>query len=315
MFGASPQSTAHSPRARRPEAGAIAPSGADRERAGRPERLERLERTIQHALVPRLMTSFRFGPHVVPPAVPGRLLHEADVAAFVRAVRSHDEQAGAQLVQVLLQEGASVEAVYLQLISPAARTLGTMWEDDECDFVEVTVALGRMQRLLRDLSQLFLADAGRAAPIGSVLLSCIPGEQHTLGIIMVGEFLLRDGWRVLVGAPWSELDLHAMVGSEWYDLIGFSVGSTQRLSTLKRDIRRLRGASRNPQLQVMVGGQVFADDPSLLALVGADAIADSAKDAPLVARSLLAAARAAAPEARAESGGGRDHRSDAPRRP
>jgi methanogenic corrinoid protein MtbC1 len=315
MFGASPQSTAHAPRRHRPDPGAIPPSDAEPSRSGRPERLARLERAIPHAPVPHLMTSFRSGPHVVPPAVPGRPIHDADVAAFVRAVRSFDEQAGAQLVQALLQEGASVEAVYLQLVSPAARTLGTMWEDDECDFVEVTVALGRMQRLLRDLSQLFLADAGHGSPVGSILLSCIPGEQHTLGIIMVGEFLLRDGWRVLVGAPWSEQDLHAMVGSEWYDIIGFSVGSAQRLSTLKRDIRRLRSASRNPQLQVMVGGQVFADDPSLLAFVGADAIADSAKDAPLVARSLLAAARAVAPEARAESGGGRDHRSDAARRP
>ncbi|MEN9508737.1 MAG: hypothetical protein RLZZ621_1300 [Gemmatimonadota bacterium] len=240
------------------------------------------------------MTGNRSGPGVQQtdrPAV--RPIVPSDLTTFIAAIRSHDEQAGAQCIRHLIDAGAAVDMVYLDLIAPAARELGTMWENDDCDFVEVTVALGRMQRLLRDLSQLFLADAGQTEPVGNILLTCIPGEQHTLGIIMVGEFLLRDGWRVLVGAPWTEGDLLTMVGTEWYDVIGFSVGSEQRLSMLRRDIRRLRAASRNPHVQIMVGGQVFSDEPELAQSVGADAIADSAREAPRVAHTLLASARAA----------------------
>jgi MerR family transcriptional regulator, light-induced transcriptional regulator len=259
----------------------------------RSERLERLERTIQNELVPRLMTSHRVGP-VSPSmaAAAARHLSEADVAAFVAAVRSHDDSLGAQFIRGILEAGASVEAVYLDLLAPSARRLGEMWDADECDFVEVTVALGRMQRLLRDLSQVFLAESGHPEPVGNVLLTCVPGEQHTLGIIMVGEFLLRDGWRVLVGAPWTDGDLLSMVATEWYDVIGFSVGTESRLSVLRRDIRRLKSASRNPNVQVMVGGQLFADDPSLAEQIGANAIASDARQAPVIARSLLAAARA-----------------------
>lgn len=270
----------------------------------RSERLERLERTIQNELVPRLMTSHRVGP-LSPSmaAAAARVLSEDDVSAFVRAVRSHDESRGAQFIRGVLAEGATVEAVYLDLLAPSARRLGDMWDADECDFVEVTVALGRMQRLLRDLSQVFLAESGHAAPVGSVLLTCVPGEQHTLGIIMVGEFLLRDGWRVLVGAPWTESDLLSMVATEWYDVIGFSVGTEARLSVLRRDIRRLKSASRNPNVQVMVGGQLFAEDPSLAEQVGANAIASDARQAPVVARSLLAAARVDAGETRGDERG------------
>jgi methanogenic corrinoid protein MtbC1 len=192
----------------------------------------------------------------------------------------------------VLAEGATVEAVYHDLLAPSARRLGDMWDNDECDFVEVTVALGRMQRLLRDLSQVFLAESGHAEPVGNILLTCVPGEQHTLGIIMVGEFLLRDGWRVLVGAPWTESDLLSMVATEWYDVIGFSVGTESRLSVLRRDIRRLKQASRNANVQIMVGGQLFADDPALAEQAGANAIASDARQAPAVARALLPAARA-----------------------
>lgn len=260
----------------------------------RSERLERLERTIQNELVPRLMASHRVGP--VSPALmtaASRSLFERDVDAFVAAVRCHDEHRSVQFVRTVLDEGATVEAVYLDLLAPSARRLGEMWDADECDFVEVTVALGRMQRLLRDLSQVFLAEAGQSEPVGNVLLTCVPGEQHTLGIIMVGEFLLRDGWRVLVGAPWSDSDLLSMVVSDWYDVIGFSVGTENRLAVLRRDIRRLKSASRNPNVQVMVGGQLFAEQPDLAEQVGANAIATDARSAPTMARSLLAAARVA----------------------
>lgn len=260
----------------------------------RSERLERLERTIQNELVPRLMASHRVGP--VSPALmtaASRGLSERDVDAFVAAVRCHDEHRSVQFVRTVLDEGATVEAVYLDLLAPSARRLGEMWDADECDFVEVTVALGRMQRLLRDLSQVFLAEAGQSEPVGNVLLTCVPGEQHTLGIIMVGEFLLRDGWRVLVGAPWSDSDLLSMVVSDWYDVIGFSVGTENRLAVLRRDIRRLKSASRNPNVQVMVGGQLFAEQPDLAEQVGANAIASDARSAPTMARSLLAAARVA----------------------
>lgn len=264
----------------------------------RSERLERLERTIENELVPRLLASHRAGP--VPPALSiaiARELSDRDIDGFVAAVRSPDDARAVQFIRDVLTEGASVEAVYLDLLAPSARRLGQMWESDECDFVEVTVSLGRMQRLLRDLSQVFLADATRSEPVGNVLLTCIPGEQHTLGIIMVGEFLLRDGWRVLVGAPWSESDLLTMVATEWYDVIGFSVGSESRLPLLKRDIRRLKSSSRNPHVQFMVGGQVFSDDPSLADEVGANAIAGDAREAPQIARRLLDAAKQAASDA------------------
>ncbi|WP_309673094.1 cobalamin B12-binding domain-containing protein [Gemmatimonas sp.] len=248
--------------------------------------------------MPRLLASHRAGP--VPPALSmamARELSERDVDGFVAAVRSVDDSRAVQFLRDILAEGATVEAVYLDLLAPSARRLGQMWDNDECDFVEVTVSLGRMQRMLRDLSQVFLADATRSEPVGSVLLTCIPGEQHTLGIIMVGEFLLRDGWRVLVGAPWSESDLLTMVGTEWFDVIGFSVGSESRLPLLKRDIRRLKSASRNPHLQFMVGGQVFSDDPTLVDQVGANAIAGDAREAPQIARRLLDAAQRAASDA------------------
>jgi methanogenic corrinoid protein MtbC1 len=281
----------------------------------RTARLERVERTIENELVPRLLASHRAGP--VPPAISAaaaRELSERDVVEFVAAVRSADDACAERFINAVLAEGASVESVYLDLLAPSARRLGELWDNDECDFVEVTVSLGRMQRMLRDLSQVFLADVSHGEPVGSVLLTCIPGEQHTLGIIIVCEFLLRDGWRVLVGAPWSESDLLTMVATEWYDVIGFSVGHESRLPILQRDIQRLKSASRNPHVQFMVGGQVFSDNPPFADQVGASAIAGDAREAPQLARRLLDDAHRAASHAPREALGDHGQFSDALRR-
>ncbi len=256
------------------------------------ERLLRLQRTIQNEIIPRLLVSHRAGP--VPPSLAiavARQLSDVDVRQFLALVRGIDDTGSAEFVQELMQSGISIESVYLDLLAPAARRLGTLWESDECDFVEVTVAMGRMQRTLRDLSHVFLADASRTETAGSVLLSCVPGEQHTLGVIMVGEFLLRDGWRVLVGSPWTDSDIDQMIGAEWYDVVGFSVGCESHVSALKREIRRMRAASRNPNVKVIVGGRIFADNPDMIGRVGADAYASDARGAPQVARSLRDGAR------------------------
>ena len=258
-------------------------------------RTERLERTIQNEILPRLLVSHRVG--AVPPsfvAAAVRHLSDADVTAFVAAIRGTDDGMAVQFVRDLIANGTPIDAIYVDLLSPAARRLGTLWDSDECDFIEVTVALGRMQRMLRDLSQAFLADSGRGAAVGNVLLTCVPGEQHTLGLIIVAEFLLRDGWQVLIGAPWTASDLMTLVASEFYDVIGFSVGCESRMSSLKREIRRLRAASRNPHVKVLVGGKVFIDEPEMVARVGADGYATDAREAPQVARALLAVTQSTA---------------------
>lgn len=255
-------------------------------------RHERLERTLRERLLPDLIAP-RFP--VGAGAARGTPIPPSEVEALVRHLRAPEDGVAAAYVRTVLDAGTPLDQLYLELLAPAARRLGALWESDDCDFVEVTVGLGRLQQLLRDLSQLFLAPAPAGDPVGTVLLTSVPGEQHTLGLVMVGEFLLRDGWRVMVGAPWTEDDLVTRVSAEWVDVLGYSVGSAQRLAGLAREIRRIKGASRNSQLQIMVGGPLFADQPTLVAEVGAHALAADGRQAPQVARTLLAASRAGIP--------------------
>ena len=255
--------------------------------------VDRLERTIQSEIVPRLLHSRRptaTASEIAPP----RAYSDAEIGAFVAAILRDDEAVALQLLRSHVADGTPIETIYIDLMAPCARQLGTLWENDDCDFIEVTVAMGRLQQMLRELSRVFLSDLNRPDAIGSIVLSCLPGEQHTLGVIMVGEFLLRDGWRVQLGAPWGEHDLLTMVEHEWFDVVGFSLGCTTQEPLLTRQIRRLRAVSQNPALKIVVGGPCVALDPELAKRVGADAMALDAREAPRLARSLLQTATARA---------------------
>lgn len=210
------------------------------------------------------------------------------VKEFVRAALAPDESHIKTLVSKLLGDGISVQSIYLDLLAPAARQLGDMWVEDSCDFVEVTLAVGRLQLVLRDLSQMFVRDRPDEQLSGRVLLACVPGEQHSLGLFMVAEFFVRDGWEVHVGPPLSDEQLLADVRSEWYDIVGFSVSCDSRLDHLKREIHRVRQASMNREVMILAGGRAFNEQPGLLERIGADGSAANAELAPECARHLLA---------------------------
>lgn len=212
---------------------------------------------------------------------------EALVREFVKAALATSDTEIRAFVDAQLAEARSVQSIYLDLLAPAARVLGEMWVEDSCDFVEVTMAVGRLQLVLRDLSQLFVRDRPQEQVAGRVLLACVPGDQHSLGLFMVAEFFVRDGWEVHVGPPLTDEQLLADVRSEWYDVVGFSVSCDSRLDHLKREIHRVRHASLNRDVVVLAGGRVFNEHPSLVERIGADASAANAELAPECARRLL----------------------------
>jgi methanogenic corrinoid protein MtbC1 len=163
-----------------------------------------------------------------------------------------------------------------------------MWENDLCDFVDVTVGLSRLQTLLRDLNPAGGLDLEPAGEGGRrILLVPAPGEQHTFGISMVQKFFRMSGWDVWGGTFGVNVDVLELVRCEPFAVVGFSISTEGRLPALKGQIATLRRESCNPSIGVLVGGSLFAATPDLVALVGADATASDGPGAVLSAESLL----------------------------
>ena len=252
--------------------------------------------TVKTEVVPRLVLARRAaspsrsapGPSCPNPGLDAPVT--GDVAGFAALLLGRDAAAASAYVADLRAHGAKAEALYLDLLAPAARHLGDLWVEDTYSFTDVTIGLLRMQQMLHGLSPAFQAEAAerRATDAPRALLVPIPGDQHTFGLAMVTDFFRRAGWKVWSGVVASRSDLARMVRNQAFDLVGFSASCDRHLDALIACIRAVRGASCNRAVGVMVGGPVFVEHPEIAALVGADATASDGRHAPVQAQALLA---------------------------
>ena len=257
---------------------------------GMPEgrvRAGHLVRTLEHQVIPRVVQAHRgpAGAELIPA--------EGDLRQFVAHLMTGDE-AGVQAdVQRLRGQGVSVESLYLHLLAPAACMLGSLWDQDLCDFPAVTVGTGRLQRLLRELSPDFEGEATPrqppTGPVRRILLVQPPQEQHSFGLSMVASFFRREGWLVDGGVGTTSPEPALRAQADWFDVVGYSCGSQSRVAWMRDSITSLRLMSRNPGVVVMVGGPVFQQQPEWVQWVGADVCAAEAHLAPMLAGGLLAA--------------------------
>ena len=250
------------------------------------ERVARIVKTIEADIIPRLVRTHRPAPDAAS-APPRHAVASGDVVRFIDLVLSPSDLGCAEMIASVRSRGVSIEAVYLELLTPCAQQLGRMWAEDTLPFSDVTVGVGRLQSIMRSLSPAFGTEIALPADGRRALLLPAPGEQHTFGLSMVAEFFRRAGWDVVCEFDSRHVDPVALVRSEWFDVVGISVGVEARLDWLKSGIAAVRHASRNRAIGVLVGGPVFSSNPDLAARVGADATTADGLRAAETAESLL----------------------------
>jgi methanogenic corrinoid protein MtbC1 len=198
------------------------------------------------------------------------------VETFTHLLLSADGGEAVQLAERLAADGVPTEDLMLELLAPSARMMGEMWCGDELGFIEVTLGLSRLQQLMRQ----FRPPAARpGAERGAALLLAAPGEQHTFGLRIVEEFLLRDGWSVRLGLSGRVEDMLHLVAADPYDIVGFSISGERLLPGLRSAIREIRNASLNRDVKIMLGGPLVASNPNAACAAGADTLVSDVHEA------------------------------------
>jgi methanogenic corrinoid protein MtbC1 len=240
------------------------------DRVGSPDRWMHLARTIESGIIPRLLLTYRSDLRHTAADVQAVDFNASTPETLGRIVLKRHDDAALGFIYQLLASGLPLESIFLDLLAPTARWLGEGWAEDELSFTEVTMALSRLQRLMRTLAKAMNTAADRYRPGGRIILATAPSEQHVFGLLMLEEFFRRDGWEVECLPGSTRDDIIASMKSLPARAVGLSLSTDERLEELRvliADLRSLPGAAHTV---IMVGGRYFLDNPDMVKAVGAD---------------------------------------------
>jgi methanogenic corrinoid protein MtbC1 len=196
-------------------------------------------------------------------------------------------------IEQYLSRGVAVEHIFIELLAPSARKLGELWEADECDFVDVTMGLWRLQEVMRVVAMRSPVILHTITAPRSALFAPIPGDQHSFGALMIDEVFTRAGWESEVLFEPKRPQLLEILARRAFDLVGLTVTNDCPSGDLADLISAIRSVSRNPDIRVLIGGRAVNIDPTLHVAAGADGTAIDAVSAVVLAEQLLAESRSA----------------------
>ncbi len=222
-----------------------------------------LTKVIEGEIIPRLLLAHREARANSTGAPLESLADIGTTEAFAELVLISETTDIVAKVEALRARGISLERIFLDLLAPVARILGSFWDEDRCTFSDVTIGLSRLHQVLHEISRQNLEAQYLPKIRRRAFFAPSPGEQHTFGLSMLEEFFLHAGWETASEHSASTASILNTAAAQDLDVIGFSVGCKEFLAPLSDLIDKTRAISRNRDVTIMVGGRLFLDYPKL----------------------------------------------------
>jgi methanogenic corrinoid protein MtbC1 len=186
---------------------------------------------------------------------------------LLMALLASDEAGVEEAFRAAAGRGADLAVLARDLIAPALDEVGKMWHRGE-----ISVAEEHLASALVFHGFAHMAAALPAPPLGAprLLLACLAGEFHELGVRIVAEVARMAGWQAdLLGANTPRECAIRFIALHRPEAVGLSLALAAHLAECGRTVEEIRRIS--PGTKIVVGGYVFRHDAALCSLTGADA--------------------------------------------
>lgn len=193
---------------------------------------------------------------------------------------------GAQRLLVAGAEaGTDVRDLYLHVLQPAQREVGSRWHRGEISVAEEHYCTAATAGVMAQLQPYFQCTPRNGRRL---LAACVAGDLHTIGLQMVADFLEYEGWDVSYLGASNPLDsIRRMIADQGVDLVLTAASMPHHVPLLRELVAALRRDPATKHVRVVVGGRPFVYDADLWERTGADAWAASAAEAVRVVRGLF----------------------------
>jgi methanogenic corrinoid protein MtbC1 len=198
-------------------------------------------------------------------------------AAFEAALLAGKQREAMEIVNTCLDSGEGLVQFELHVIQPALYAIGEKWQSNQVSVAQEHMATAIVESVM---TAALLRSPPPLTIDKRVLLACVEGNNHSIGLRMVADAFLLSGWDVqYLGANVPTRSLVQQVADWNPDLVGLSVCFPQQLGVVKRVIGGITECLGQERPAVIVGGLVINRLNQLVDAVGADAWGNDAREA------------------------------------
>ncbi|AJD90507.1 hypothetical protein JMA_11900 [Jeotgalibacillus malaysiensis] len=187
------------------------------------------------------------------------------VTDFTHVLLDGDQDKAWEYVINEVNNGASTEEIFYQLLTPAMVKIGQKWQENEisvadehlatttCDF---TLARYKHEILLPRISN-------REQDQGKALFFCVEKEEHDLGIRMIAQIFEEKGFDVRMMGANLPVEFVLTMAVNWEpDVIGMSASMLKQGERVPSYIQRLMERFEN--IELLIGGRFLSLPDQLL---------------------------------------------------
>jgi DNA-binding transcriptional MerR regulator len=199
------------------------------------------------------------------------------LVARLRETLDAFDEPGAQAAIDGLLSTFTLDTVLRDAVLPYLHDLGERWERGEASVAQEHFASAVLRGRLLGLARGWGSSGARR-----VLLACVPGDPHDLGLISFGLALRARGWRVtFLGADMPLATIEETARALAVELVVVSATDAAQVNALREGISALAGAAplalagagADAEVAGAVGARYLDGDPVAAAAVVTDAAA------------------------------------------
>jgi methanogenic corrinoid protein MtbC1 len=150
----------------------------------------------------------------------------------------------------LMGTAEDAEEILAGVVLPAMGEIGRLWEANEISVADEHAATEISRYALERL----MDEVPTKEPLGlSVVVGCVPGEQHDIGAMLTAAYMETKGWEVFyLGRSTPEKDLLSTVAKTRPEACVFSITLIARLPEAKDLFMSIRREA--PGIRILAGG-------------------------------------------------------------
>ena len=191
-------------------------------------------------------------------------------SVFLQAILTGQRHAAVQIAREALQNGLSLQELYIDVFQSALYEVGARWEANRLTVAQEHIATAITQFVM---AQIYQPPPRLESARGTLVLTGVEGELHNIGAVMVGDLLESSGWRVhFLGTNLPASSILDVVRQSTPTHVGISATMLFNVPAVRHLVAAMRSEFAD-RVRIVVGGAAFKAVPHLWRQVAADGFA------------------------------------------